>query len=333
MRDSCLYILQMKNPRTSSIITTVLIILFPTFAAAQQDARRCIAFWNVENFFDIHHDTLKNDYEFTPEGTYHWSYNRYLDKRNKIFKMLATLDYPAIMGLAEVENSTVLQDLCLGTPLRQKGYRYIHYESPDKRGIDCALLYREDCFKLLETQAINVSNSEKNFFTRDILLVVGVLGEGDTCCLLVNHWPSKSGGSKTRRRRMAVAQLLRHTMDSLALAHPNALVLAMGDFNASPDEEAIRKGMGFGRTGRNDEGFTNLMITIPKGEGTYKYQGSWSCIDQILSNRFLTPIIIQPEYMLLPDTRYLGVKPFRTYLGLRYQGGYSDHLPIAIYLP
>ena len=300
--------------------------------AQQHDAQRCIAFWNVENFFDVRHDTLKNDIDFTPEGNYHWSFNRYLDKRNKIYKMVAAMDYPAVVGLAEVENHTVLEDLCSGTPLRKKGYKIVHFESPDKRGIDCALLYRDSCFHVIESKAINVSDARSGFFTRDILMVIGVLEDADTCCLLVNHWPSKAGGAKSRRRRMTVARQLRSTLDSLRLVYPNAVILAMGDFNAAPDEEALRKGMGFGGAGRNEEGFINLMTVFPKGEGTYKYQGNWSCIDQMISNRPLTAHIIRPTFMMLPDTRYMGVKPFRTYLGMRYQGGYSDHLPIAVYL-
>ena len=297
------------------------------------DARRCIAFWNVENYFDNHDDPGKDDQDFTPEGNYHWTASRYLDKRNKIYKTLAALGYPAVMGLAEVENDAVLEALCLGTPLRGKGYEAVHYESPDKRGIDCALLYRKDCFHLLESRPIVVSDTAHGFRTRDILLVVGVMGKDDTCCLLVNHWPSKAGGMKANRRRRAVARKLRSTMDSLMRAYPNALVLAMGDFNAAPDEAVIRREMGFGRTGRNAEGVYNLMAGLPKGEGTYKYQGVWSYIDQMMASRKLSAEVFRPEFLLTDDDRYMGHKPFRTYVGIRYHGGYSDHLPIRVCVP
>lgn len=297
------------------------------------DARRCIAFWNVENYFDNRDDPGKDDLDFTPEGNYHWTSSRYLDKRNKIYKTLAALGYPAVMGLAEVENDEVLEALCLGTPLRGKGYEAVHYESPDKRGIDCALLYRKDCFRLLESRPIVVSDTAHGFRTRDILLVVGVMGKDDTCCLLVNHWPSKSGGMKANRRRRAVARKLRSTMDSLMCAYPNALVLAMGDFNAAPDEAVIRREMGFGRTGRNAEGVYNLMTGLPKGEGTYKYQGVWSYIDQMMASRKLSVEVFRPDFLLTDDERYMGRKPFRTYVGIRYHGGYSDHLPIRAYVP
>ena len=121
-------------------------------------------------------------------------------------------------------------------------------------------------------------------------------------------------------------------MDSLMAAHPGALLLAMGDFNASPDEAVICKEMGFSRTGRNAEGVYNLMTELPKGEGTYKYQGAWSYIDQMMASRKLSVEVFRPEFMLVEDTRYMGNKPFRTYVGIRYQGGYSDHLPIKTHL-
>lgn len=316
------------------VVFLTLFLLCTAVACGQDggDARRCVAFWNVENYFDTHHDVRKDDRDFTPDGNYHWTASRYLDKRNKIYKTVAALGYPAVMGLAEVENDSVLDDLCLGTPLRAKGYRAVHYESPDKRGIDCALLYRKDCFLPLESRPVTVSDTAHGFRTRDILLVVGLLGD-DTCCLLVNHWPSKSGGIKALRRRRAVAQRLRMTMDSLMRVHPGALVLAMGDFNASPDEAVIRKEMGFGRTGRNAEGVYNLVAGLPRGEGTYKYQGVWSYIDQMMASQNLRMEVFRLEFLLTPDERYMGSKPFRTYSGIRYQGGFSDHLPIRTYVP
>ena len=313
----------------------VVFLLGPVAVCGQTpgDALRGIAFWNVENYFDNHDDPGKDDQDFMPEGNYHWTATRCLDKRNKIYKTMAAMDYPAVMGLAEVENDGVLESLCQGTPLRGKGYMAIHYESPDKRGIDCALLYRQDCFQVLESRPIAVSDTARGFWTRDILLVVGVLGESDTCCLLVNHWPSKAGGMKAMRRRRTVARKLRTTMDSLIHAHPGALVLAMGDFNAAPEEAVIRREMGFGRAGQNAEGLYNLMTQLPKGEGSYKYQGVWSYIDQMMANRQLRVEVFRPDFLLVVDDRYMGHKPFRTYSGIRYQGGYSDHLPIRTFVP
>ena len=217
------------------------------------------------------------------------------------------------------------------------GYDFVHFESPDKRGVDCALLYRKGNFEVLEAQNICVSDTTDDFYTRDILLVGGVLsnntGLSDTCYILVNHWPSKRGGAEAEGHRMTIAQLLRHTMDSLQCNHPAALVLAMGDFNASSNEETIRQGLGFAGWERNPEGFYNLMCQIPQGEGSYKYKDTWSCIDQVIANRKLKVELFAPDFLLVNDEKYLGRKPFRTYTGMTYLGGYSDHLPIMIRIP
>lgn len=309
------------------LLSLLLTLIIAVLCYGQEQPLRA-AFWNCENFFDTKHDTLKEDLAFTPSGENHWTPRRYADKRNKIYKMVAAMQYPVVMGLAETENDHVLRDLCLGTPLRKLRYQFVHYESPDRRGVDCALIYRTDCFQVTESRNIYVSDTASAFYTRDILLVGGTLTSGDTCFFLVNHWPSKLGGATADHYRMEIAHRLMHTMDSLQKAHPTALVLAMGDFNASPEEESIRKGLGFDKGQQNELGFYNLMYDIPKGTGTYKYQDSWSCIDQMISNRLLSVEIFQPEFILIDDTKYLGKKLLRTYTGMRYIGGYSDHLPI-----
>lgn len=292
-----------------------------------------MAFWNVENFFDTQHDTLKEDIAFTPLGENHWTAKRYANKRDKIYKMIAAMQYPAVVGLAEVENDRVLRDLCLGTPLRKYGYEFVHYESPDQRGIDCALLYRKELFQVFESRSIEVSDSAEAFFTRDILLVGGVLVGGDSCYLFVNHWPSKRNGAVAEQHRMEIARLLLGLMDSIQQTYPTALVLAMGDFNAAPEEDAISQGLGFHGTCRNSKGFCNLMCQIPKGEGSYKYKDSWSCIDQMIANRELAVEVFAPQFMLTDDSRNMGKKPFRTYTAMKYLGGYSDHLPLIVRIP
>ena len=286
------------------------------------------AFWNVENLFDIYHDSLKLDEAFTPQGENHWTYKRYADKRNKIYKTIAAMEYPAVIGLAEVENDRVLRDLCQGTPLRRFGYEFVHYDSPDRRGVDCALLYRREQVRLLASQAICVSDSSQDFYTRDILLVELLVG-GDSCYIFVNHWPSKLGGTTADVHRLAIARRLLLLMDSIQHQHPKTLVLAMGDFNSAPEEEAVSYGMGFGTGNANEAGFFNLMQSST-AEGSYNYQGTWSCIDQVFANRKLEVEVFAPEFLLMPDQRHLGKKPQRTYIGMRYQGGFSDHLPIII---
>ena len=311
----------------------MLCVLAGLTSQAQDNVRWSVAFWNVENYFDTQHDTLKEDMEFTPTGDNHWTAKRYADKRNKIYKMIAAMQYPAVVGLAEVENDRVLRDLCRYTPLRRYGYEFVHYESPDRRGIDCALLYRKELFKVFESRRIDVSDSARAFFTRDILMVGGVLGGGDSCYLFVNHWPSKRHGTEAERHRLEIARRLLGLMDSIQQRHPTALVLVMGDFNAAPEEEAISHGMGFNGECQNGQGFYNLMCQIPHGEGSYKYKDNWSCIDQVIANRELEAEVFMAEFMMIDDTRYMGKKPFRTYSGKQYLGGYSDHLPIIVRIP
>ena len=268
-----------------------------------------LVFWNVENLFDIWDDSTKNDEDFTPRGENHWTKERYNHKLTNIYKTLAALgqhknahfDMPWIVGLAEVENDKVLRDLCMGTPLRRH---------------------------------------KKDFFTRDILLVNGVSSQGDTLIILVNHFPSKRGGSAADLQRQEVASILRHTMDSLQISHPCAGIVVMGDFNASPDEPEIAKTL----MKRDNNDFINLMSTIEPGKGSHKYQGNWSCLDQIIVSSSLCDSsscakmhviqhsgqIFDAPFLLVDDERYMGKKVFRTYMAMKYQGGYSDHLPVFI---
>ena len=309
-----------------------------------QDLYR-VAFWNVENLFDTENDTVKNDDDFTPRGQYRWSHRRYWTKLRHVYQTIVAmsvesevyLEPPAIIGLAEIENDKVLNDLCRGTQLRRLGYKYIHYESPDLRGIDNALLYRNDRFRPFFSQAISVSDSSKGFFTRDILLVEGVTNNDDTIILLVNHFPSKRN-NHADRLRMAQAMKLRQIMDSLQAAHKKTAVIAMGDFNAAPDEPEIAIGL------MKESQYINMMSCIEPGRGTYKYQDLWTCLDQIIVSRNITepngicPLqtatpcgqIFDKDFLLLEDDKYMGYKVFRTFLGIRYLGGYSDHLPVYI---
>lgn len=320
-----------------NIRTIVLLVFFlcgiPSHPIQAQDTLR-MGFWNVENLFDTQHDTLKEDIAFTPSGDNHWTKRRYTDKCNKIYKVIAAMQWPALLGLAEVENDHVLRDLCLATPLRKMHYQFVHFDSPDRRGVDCALLYRSDLLQIIDSYPINVSDSTKAFFTRDILFVsCRHTASDDTCYIFVNHWPSKRGAGIAEQRRIEIAHILLSAMDSLQKAHPTSLIMAMGDFNSSPIEEAIDKGLQFYGHKTNPYGFHNLMRQIPLGTGSYKYQDTWSCIDQIIANRELKVSIFSPDFMLLNDNKYLGKKPFRTYTAMKYWGGYSDHLPIFISLP
>ncbi len=309
-------------------------------------------FWNVENFFDTYDNPNKNDDTFTPTGENHWSRKKFERKRDDLAKtiMLAADEYgrfPAILGLCEVENSYVLEELTENTPLARAGYSVIHKESPDSRGIDVALLYREEVFTPLQTQWHALE-----FPTREILYTKGVINELDTLHILVNHWPSKSGGEESSLlKRYGAAKRARHITDSILNANSRANILLMGDFNdtydslpleylTAPEKDSSGQITGSPR-------LINLVPYAAGAEGSYKYKGEWSTIDQFIVSADMLSLdtvstlpkwvfckpqmeIFAPEYLLERDNTYMGTKMRRTYIGPRYNGGVSDHLPILM---
>lgn len=318
-------------------------------AQGQQTAdgsRYRIAFWNVENLFDTENDTLTNDDEYTPEGSRHWSRKRYDLKQRHLAQVVTALseegdDFlpPLLVGMAEVENARVLRDLCRGTVLRKLGYDFVHFDSPDRRGIDVALLYRRKHFKPFLTERLVLSDSTRDFYTRDILLVEGVADKHDSIAVFVCHLPSKRGGHVAEVRRMQAAKRLRWAMDTVRQAHPQMALVVMGDFNATPDEDCIREGILRRQLG--DTAYVNLMDNVPPGTGSYKYQGNWSVLDHLFVPQNLVRSTGSPrlaagkhifiaDFLLQEEGRDLGKKLFRTYLGERYLGGYSDHLPVYL---
>ncbi len=320
-----------------------MLLPFCNRAECQPDYR--VVFWNVENLFDIYDDSTRNDDAFTPRGANAWTMKRYDVKQTHIAKTIVSAGFngqdgfelPLLVGLAEVENDKVLRDLCRGTPLRRFDYGFVHFDSPDRRGIDVALLYRTGYFVPFLSEAINVSDTAEGFFTRDLLLVEGVTARGDTLVALVCHFPSKLGGTTADKRRKAIAKHLRTVMDSVTARHPSAALVVMGDFNGAPDERELR-------TVYDGASYVNLMAKVEKGRGSYKYQDYWSCIDQIIVSVNMnggaspcplmimsdTGCIMESDFLLLDDDKFLGRKVFRTFLGPKYQGGYSDHLPVYV---
>lgn len=318
---------------------TLLLLLMANVSTqvhGQQDSLSAM-WWNVENFFDLRDDPATADEEFTPAGDRHWTRKRFNRKRDGIYKTIVAAGLPDVVGLAEVENKYVLRELCEGTPLAKEGYRYVHFDSPDRRGIDCALLYRSSRFSVFDSQYIRVSDSSAGFFTRDILLVEGVTAEGDTVCFLLNHWPSRRGGDEADERRMAIAHRLRDTMNALHRQMPTALVLAMGDMNATRDDPALYDGMGFGVRDVNDEGIANLTRLMPHKWGSYRYQGLWDYIDAffMLADESWSvgeADVFYPDFLLIDEASHHGKRPHRTYRGPVYEGGLSDHLPLRVRL-
>lgn len=319
-----------------------------TGLATSAQKRYTIIFYNVENLFDIWDDPATADEEFTPHGEMHWTMQRFENKIRMIYKALITAgegQFPDIIGLAEVENSWVVEQLISHTPLNRVPYGIIHKESPDPRGIDVALLYRKDRVKPVDYGFIPVSCYGKNAFqSRDILRFTALLGNEKIDCF-VNHWPSRSGGYiETREKRNIAAGILRQNIDSLLTNNIKSNIVIMGDFNATPREECFLSTLkAFPYPGRTSPGSLINLSTLwsKKAEGTIKNSGQWEVFDQMIcSHNLLTSntLKIAPQFggicdfwfLLEPDPTYLGKKPFRTYLGPTYHGGISDHLPVKI---
>ncbi|MEG1572234.1 MAG: endonuclease [Bacteroidales bacterium] len=305
-----------------------------------------IGFYNLENLFDYFDDSLKKDDDFTPLGIKAWGKKKYENKCVQLFKVIAALgaEVPlTLLGVCEVENAKVLRDLCFGTPLRQNHFNFIHYESQDARGIDVALLYRSDYFSPSLSYPIPIIYpSDTVSFTRDILYVKGYVFQKDSLHIFVNHFPSKYGGATaTIGKRAFVAKVLKNAILKIYAQNPKANILVMGDFNDEPSDPSITQVLGASCQSVDTQTFLfNLMCPFQGKEGSNKFRQEWSIIDQIMlspnlyfnSNKEETHIqqahIFAPSFMLMKDEIYMGIKLFRTYNGMKYLGGFSDHLPV-----
>lgn len=310
-----------------------------------------LVFYNTENFFDTFDDSLTNDDEYTPMGMRGWSYNKFQRKLiniSKVFLSIGGWEPPEIIGMCEVENRFVLYKLTTDTPLSKIGYKIIHEDSPDPRGIDVAMIYRPDKFKPIMYRAIPIRfPNDPNGRTRDILYVKGMVMGKDTLHVFINHWPSRYGGyAGTKPKRAFVASVLRHATDSLMRVVPDARIVIMGDFNDEPTDESITEVL----KARSDSAqlsstdLFNMMYRLSGNwrSGTNKFRENWSLIDQIIVSSTLLHSktglytyangahIYDAPFLLMEDKTYFGVKPFRTYLGPRYLGGFSDHLPVYL---
>ncbi|MBO7100681.1 MAG: hypothetical protein J6V98_01505 [Bacteroidales bacterium] len=318
-------------------LVAILLLMIPLSSQAQEFSTFTAAWWNVENLFDLRDDPKTNDDEFTPQGDLHWTRRKLNDKIQGIYKTLTMMDLPDVVGLAEVENNYVLRELCQGTPLAQVPYRYVHYDSPDRRGIDVALIYRSDRFRVTASRPVSLSDSAAGFFTRDILVVEGVTAEGDSVVLLLNHWPSKRGGDEAEVHRIEAARTLRTLMNDLHAAHPQAAVIAMGDMNSTVEEAPLVDGMGFGTDSINPEGIRLLTQRLPRDWGSHKFQGQWDYIDQVFllagdSWEVKKLKLLKFDHLLTEESSRPGMRPKRTNVGPRYEGGLSDHLPMLLRL-
>lgn len=297
-------------------------LIFSLPILAEKSSLRIVSY-NVENLFDTKHDTLKNDSSFLPEGMHHWTYRRYQTKIDRIAQVLVNIsgwESVPLVGLCEVENARCLRNLCY--KLRRFHYKYVHYDSPDERGVDVALLYDSTRLSILNSRALSLSLDGDA--TRDILYVSALYEQRDTVHVMMCHLPSQLGGaSNTDWKRQRAKSLIQSQIDSILLLQPSANIVVMGDMNTSAQDDLT--------------GMVNLMIPIQKmGQGTHKYQGIWTCLDQFYVSHSIFPqstaMIFSPQWLLEEDTKYLDVQPRRTYVGYRYHDGYSDHLPIVLHL-
>lgn len=305
-----------------------------------------IMFYNLENYFDTRDDSLTGDEEFTPSGSRAWDNYRFYTKRNHLFKVILAAgngNPPVLIGMCEAENRFVLERLAYDSPLQLYGYGIVHYDSPDPRGIDVALLFRKELFRLLHTRPVHISFPEEpSVRTRDVLYVKGILDRQDTLHIMVCHWPSKYGGvMATQARRKHLARMVRSLSDSVMTVEPSTSLVIMGDLNDEPGEESVQY-LTTPIAGATAPPLVNLMESPCGCEGTHKYQGIWSILDQILVSKNLTDQggilhvspggarIFCPPFLLSEDERHLGNKPFGTYSGPVYRGGFSDHLPVLV---
>lgn len=312
---------------------------------AQESFR--VMFYNVENLFDCQHDSLKNDYEFLPDAPKGWTLARYYDKLTKIAKVIIATGknhVPDLVGLCEVENDRCLKNLVWNSPLREAKYRYVMTDSPDERGIDVALLYQRGSFKLLGKNIISIPHQKmKRRPTRDILHVIGKVMSGDTLDVFVCHMPSRAGGEqKSESYRLFTAGILNREVDSIMniRQHPNVII--MGDFNDYPTNKSIVEVLGAVAPKGAVQARKLYNLMNGRKEGTYRYRGEWGMLDQLIVSGFLLQghdgmrtsydkaQILKYPFLLEEDEKYGGDIPSRTYLGKKYHGGYSDHLPVCV---
>ncbi len=301
-----------------------------------------VGFYNVENLFDTLDDPYKNDDYFTPEGPVQWTAERYKTKLvnlSKVINEMADGQAPAILGLCEVENLLVLQDLVKQDLLKDENYSIVHIESDDERGIDNAILYREEFFKPYESGVEKIDLEMYDDKTRDILWSKGVLENGDTLIVLVNHWPSRGGGQlESDPKRAQAAKTLRALVARMEAQLPNAAIVTMGDFNDEPIDNSIAQHLGATSSPQSGHLY-NLMGQMDKdGLGSYCYRGNWNMLDQIMVNGVLFDgrgLEVDPDktgiksedWLKQVDPDYYGY-PLRTYGGRKYLGGYSDHFVV-----
>ena len=303
-----------------------------------------VAFYNVENLFDTIDDPNTNDDKYTPRGERNWNYKRYYSKLKKISYVISQIgkkkssETPVLVGLAEVENTRVLDDLVNQKDLQNCGYRYVHFESNDERGIDTALLYRDRFFDPVSTDRMqfNFLDENGNFdHTRDVLLVSGFMDD-ELVHIIVNHWPSRREGElESRPKRIKAADVVKEAVDKIRSKDPDAKIIIMGDFNDNPTSESVKDHL------VTTDFFNPMLSMYQNGLGTLTFKKEWHLFDQIIlsnnfkskdtSHQFLGAEIFNKSWLTTKKGKHKGA-PFRTYIGPWYRGGFSDHFPVFVSL-
>lgn len=320
-------------------------MVFSFFKRKKANSLYTIGFYNLENLFDTRDGPKTLDDDFTPKGFKKWSMKRYKRKVYKLAKTIsevgdkATKRPPVLMGVAEVENKEVIEDLIDAEPLRDINYGYVHYDSPDERGIDTGLIYHKEYFEVLHSEPITLLIFEEDGrrdTTRDILYVKGLLNKEEVH-IFVNHWPSRrDGNQETSFKRIQAADTILEFMKGIKseIANPNYIV--MGDFNDGPNSESIKRLM------HSEELYNPMEKLLTPERGSANYKRSWMLFDQIMvshnffnyqkgTHSFAHANIFDEDFLTEFKGKYKGT-PYRTYAGRKYIGGYSDHFPVYIQL-
>ena len=353
--------------KTRYLLLAMLVAMCFFWTSSRPDGSRrfamyAIAFYNVENLFDTLHDVridtvngvpIKrydlNDYEYLPDGANNWNSFRYSNKVKNMSDVLSKLATdklpmgPALIGLSEVENARVLQDLLNQPSLKDRGWKYIHVEGPDRRGVDCAFLYNPKFFKLKSYKLVPYvyQNGDTTHFTRGFLVATGELA-GEELNAIVCHWPSRASTSQFREWGGAQVKVIK---DSIFNVNPNAKIIVMGDLNDDPDDKSLTEGLGAKRKasdcGRNDMWNPWWDMLRKQGVGSLKYDGKWNLFDQIvISGTFLNNDrktleyynheVFNREFLIQQEGQNKGY-PKRTFSRGVWTNGYSDHLPTIVY--
>lgn len=332
------------------ISTSLLLFCFIT-DFAQTKNPITVAFYNCENFFDTKNDPNKKDDEFLPESPMKWDETRFMNKLTKIAQVLDSTvagdGLPALVGLVEVENKEVLEELVSKSQFKTKSYGVLCTDSPDERSIDCGLLYDKSVFTLVDFKELNATNSAiGDYKTRNVLFATLKATNGDIIYVFVNHWPSRREGEKeSEPRRIFAAEQVRTKINELQKKDPKAKVIVMGDFNDHPDNTSILNTLKASDKPKDKGDLYNAYQTLDAAkQGTHYYDKEWRVLDQIIvSQGFIgakkgykfdpkNAHILRKDFVMFKNNKTGEEKPNRTYSGEKYYNGYSDHLSIYITL-